>query len=75
MRENHRPIAGKNDKFSFDYTNPGELRRFLTATGKIRPRKITGLGAKSQRELTLAVKRARFMGLLPYIIRPKTVFR
>ena len=74
MRENHRPIVGKHEKLNFDYTNAGDLRRFLTATGKIRPRKITGLGAKSQRELTLAVKHARFMGLLPYVIRPKTVF-
>ncbi len=59
---------------TFDYTNVVELRRFLTATGRIRPRKMTGLSAKGQRNLAQAVKRARIMALLPFIIRPKANF-
>lgn len=50
-----------------DYKDLDLLRRFLTPQGKIMPRKRTGVSAKNQRKLALAIKRARFMGLLPYI--------
>jgi len=52
--------------FQFDYKDPYQLRFFLTERGKIVPRRISGLSAKQQRSLTLAVKRARNIALLPY---------
>jgi len=52
--------------FEFDYKDPQQLRYFLTERGKIAPRRITGLTAKQQRALTLAIKRARNIALLPY---------
>ena len=54
------------DGFRFDYKDPQQLRYFLTDRGKIVPRRISGLTAAQQRELTLAVKRARNVALLPY---------
>ena len=42
------------------------LRRFVSDRGKILPRHVTGTKANYQRELALAIKRARFMGLLPF---------
>jgi len=52
-----------------DYKDPARLRRFLTERGKILPRRITGLSAKQQRYVALAIKRARHLALLPYINR------
>lgn len=52
--------------FEFDYKDPSQLRFFLTERGKIVPRRISGLTAKQQRQLTLAVKRARNIALLPF---------
>ena len=49
-----------------DYKDPKLLRLFLTETGKIIPRRISGNTAKQQREITLAIKRARQLALLPY---------
>ena len=49
-----------------DWRDPALLSRFITERGKIVPRRISGLTAKQQRELTLAVKRARNIALLPY---------
>ncbi len=48
-----------------DYKRPDVLRRFLTESGKILPRRITGTSAKNQRKLVREVKRARYLGLLP----------
>lgn len=50
-----------------DYKDITTLRKFLTPQGKIMSRKRTGLCAKNQRKLAVAVKHARFIGLLPYI--------
>ena len=50
-----------------DYKNPDSLRRFVTERGKILPRRITGTCAKHQRELAVAIKRARAICLLPYV--------
>lgn len=50
-----------------DYKDTETLRKFLTPVGKIMPAKRSGVCRKSQRKLALAVKRSRFMGLLPYI--------
>ncbi len=49
-----------------DYKNPDILRRFVTDRGKIIPRRISGATAKQQRAICLAVKRARYLALLPY---------
>ena len=49
-----------------DYKNTDLLTRFVTAEGKIRPRRQTGTCAKHQRELARAVKRARHIALLPF---------
>lgn len=50
-----------------DYKDVELLRKFITERGKILPRRITGLTAKQQRDLTIAVKRARILSLLPFI--------
>ena len=49
-----------------DYKNIAKLSRFISEKGKILPRRVTGLCAKHQRQLSVAVKRAREMALLPY---------
>lgn len=50
-----------------DYKDVDLLRKFITERGKILPRRLTGLTAKQQRDLTLAIKRARVVALLPFI--------
>lgn len=50
----------------FDYKNVAELKHFITERGKLVPRRISGLSARQQRDLALAVKRARNIALLPY---------
>ncbi len=52
-----------------DYKDIETLKKFLNPHGKIMPRRRTRLSALAQRNLAEAVKRARFMALLPYIIR------
>lgn len=49
-----------------DYKDIAKLRRFITERGKILPRRISGTCAKDQRKLTLAIKRARAIALLPF---------
>lgn len=49
-----------------DYKDVGKLRRYITERGKILPRRITGNCARHQRQLTLAIKRARMIALLPF---------
>ena len=56
-------VAGEK---SIDYKDVAKLKRYMTEKGKIVPRRISGLCAKHQRELTNAIKRARVMALLPY---------
>ena len=51
---------------SIDYKDPRTLRYFTTERGKIIPRRISGCCARHQRELTLAIKRARAIALLPF---------
>lgn len=50
-----------------DYKDVPTLKRFMTSQGKLMSRKRTGLSAAGQRALARAVKRARFMALLPYV--------
>ncbi|MEO0442987.1 MAG: 30S ribosomal protein S18 [Pseudomonadota bacterium] len=49
-----------------DYKDLDTLKAYITETGKIVPSRITGTSAKYQRQLATAVKRARFLALLPY---------
>ena len=49
-----------------DYKNGEQLRKFINEKGKILPRRATGACAKHQRDITLAVKRARHIAVLPY---------
>ena len=49
-----------------DYKDAAKLRRFITERGKILPRRITGNCAKHQRQVTVAIKRARNIALLPF---------
>ncbi len=51
---------------TIDYKNPVALRRFITERGKMVPRRISGVCATHQRRLSLAIKRARHIALLPY---------
>ena len=50
-----------------DYKDPAKLRQFISDRGKIEPRRKTGTCAKHQRTLTVAIKRARYLALLPYV--------
>ncbi len=50
-----------------DYKNPEFLKKFLNEQGKILPRRVTGTSLKFQRKISVAVKRARHLGLLPYV--------
>jgi small subunit ribosomal protein S18 len=50
-----------------DYKDVDLLRKFITERGKILPRRITGLTSKQQRDITLGIKRARLVALLPFI--------
>jgi len=50
-----------------DYKNSAQLRRYISEKGKIRSRRITGACRRHQRQLAVAIKRAREMALLPYV--------
>lgn len=52
---------------AIDYKDIRTLSRFVTERGKILPRRISGLTARQQREMSTAIKRARYLALLPYI--------
>ena len=55
------------DKVDYiDYKDVNKLRKFTSERSKILPRRVTGTCAKHQRELTTAIKRARYVALLPY---------
>lgn len=51
----------------FDYKDVDTLKRYIDSYGQIEPRSKTGLSAKSQRSLAVAIKRARHLALLPFI--------
>jgi len=62
------PFCGKNAP-KIDYKDVRLLQGFMSERGKIVPSRITAVSAKKQRELAKAVKRARQIGLLPYIVK------
>jgi small subunit ribosomal protein S18 len=57
----------RNNIKYIDYKDIKLLQKFVTEQGKIIPKRITGTSSKYQRQLALAVKRARHMALLPYV--------
>ena len=59
----------QEDAQAIDYKDLGVLKGFVTESGKIVPSRITGTSAKYQRQLSGAIKRARYMALLPYCDR------
>ncbi len=65
--ENAKLRGTKINKEDLDYKNVATLQRLMSAQGKMFSRKRSGLPAPLQREATRAIKRARFLGLLPYI--------
>jgi len=60
-------ILTQNDIRHVDYKDVDLLKQFINPHGRVMSRKRTGLTAKQQRAVEAAVKRARFMGLLPFI--------
>ena len=58
----------KNKITYIDYKDVELLKRFVSANGKIIPRRVTGTSAKYQRMLAVAIKRAREMALLPFVV-------
>ena len=60
------PFSGE-DGMVIDYKDVKLLSRYISEKGKIIPSRITSVSAKKQRELARAIKRARYIGLLPYV--------
>ena len=58
-------FCGKENEI--DYKDTAKLRKYISERGKILPRRITGNCAKHQRAITVAVKRARHVALMPYV--------
>jgi small subunit ribosomal protein S18 len=61
-------FSANNIKF-IDYKDVEILKKFLNPNGKIMGHKKTGITSKNQRSLTSAIKHARFMGLLPFVVK------
>ena len=62
------PFSGANAP-TIDYKDVRLLQRFVSERGKIVPSRITAVSSKKQRELARAIKRARHIGLLPYVVK------
>ena len=65
MRKKVCPLCANKD-LVLDYKNADQLKKFINDKGKILPRRATGACNKHQRDITLAVKRARQIAILPY---------
>ncbi len=65
MRKKVCPLCA-NKNLVLDYKNADQLKKFINDKGKILPRRATGACAKHQRDITIAVKRARQIAVLPY---------
>ena len=65
MRRRKCVFCGKDNVI--DYKDTNKLKRYVSERGKILPRRITGNCAKHQRALTVAIKRARHIALMPYV--------
>ena len=62
------PLAEQGIRY-IDYKDEKQLQRFLSERGKILPARLSGVSARHQRQLSTAIKRARYLALLPYIKR------
>ncbi|HJM59956.1 MAG TPA: 30S ribosomal protein S18 [Alphaproteobacteria bacterium] len=62
------PFSGPNAP-KIDYLDIKTLQRFISERGKIMPSRITAVSAPKQRRLAQAIKRARFLALLPYLVK------
>ena len=62
------PFSGANAP-KIDYKDVKLLQRYISERGKIVPSRITAVSAPKQRELARAIKRARFLALLPYVVQ------
>ena len=67
-RQKSCPFTGRNAP-KIDYKDVKLLQRFISERGKIVPSRITAVSAKKQRQLSKAIKRARFLALVPYVLR------
>ncbi len=67
-RRKQCPFSGPNSP-KIDYKDVKLLQRYVSERGKIMPSRITSVSAKHQRKLAQAIKRARFLALLPYVVR------
>lgn len=67
-RKKSCPFVGEGAP-KIDYKDVRLLRRYISERGKIVPSRITAVSAKPQRDLAKAIKRARFLGLLPYLVK------
>ena len=61
-------FCGKNKDKEIDYKDVETLKKFISPNGKIIPRRVTGTSARYQRMLATAIKRARQVALLPYVV-------
>ncbi len=72
-RQNRQPVINEQNFVDVtgidyvDYKDVDLLKRFLNEQGKLLPRRVTGVSANIQRQVTRAVKRARHMALLPFV--------
>ncbi len=65
-RIRRKPVPKAPSDLTFNYKDPAALFKFITDRGKILGRSRSGLSAKQQRQLAQAVKRARYLALLPF---------
>jgi len=63
------PFSSGENAPAIDYKDTRLLQRYISERGKIVPSRITAVSAKKQRELARAIKRARFLALLPYAVK------
>jgi small subunit ribosomal protein S18 len=66
-RKRFNPLA--DPTVVIDYKNPSLLKYFLSERGKIVPARISNISSRQQRQLTKAIKRARQLALLPYVVQ------
>ena len=67
-RKKSCPFSGE-DGMDIDYKDTKLLQKYISERGKIAPSRITSVSMKKQRELAAAIKRARFLALLPYAVK------